>query len=129
MELVQKYKDMYNYSEIKANTYINLIEKIDGGEQLSEILPAIIDNQLTEINDIHKKPLYDLSVFQNNHNQVDNIKTTLLKNQGYRCGKCMNYILANDASAAFMSYKVPLNQGGQNSSDNLMVTCYSCNSY
>ena len=81
------------------------------------------------INDIHKKPLYDLSVFQNNHNQVDTIKTTLLKNQGYRCGKCMNYILANDTSAAFMSYKVPLNQGGQNSPDNLMVTCYSCNSY
>lgn len=55
MELVQKYKDMYKYSELKANTYINLIEKIDGGEQLAEILPAIIDNQLTEINDIHKK--------------------------------------------------------------------------
>ena len=55
MELAQKYKDMYKYSELKANTYINLIEKIEGGEQLAEILPAIIDNQLTEINDIHKK--------------------------------------------------------------------------
>ena len=55
MELVQKYKDMYKYSELKSNIYINLIREINGGEQLAEILPSIIDNQLTEINDIHKK--------------------------------------------------------------------------
>ena len=55
MELSHKYKDMYKYSEMKANIYMNLIKEINGGEQLAEILPAIIDNQLTEINDIHKK--------------------------------------------------------------------------
>ena len=55
MELVQKYKDMYKYSELKSNIYINLIKEINGGGQLAEILPDIIDNQLIEINDIHKK--------------------------------------------------------------------------
>ena len=55
MELAQKYKELSKHYERKANTYINLIKEINGGEQLAEILPAIIDNQLTEINDIHKK--------------------------------------------------------------------------
>ena len=81
------------------------------------------------INDIHKKPLYDMSVFQDKHDPSDALKMTLLKNQGHRCGKCMNYIMDKDKSSMFLSYKVPIQQGGQNSPDNLMTTCYSCNSY
>lgn len=81
------------------------------------------------INDIHKKPLYDMSVFQEKHDPSDALKMTLLKNQGHRCGKCMNYIMDKDKDSMFLSYRVPLQQGGQNSPDNLMTTCYSCNSY
>ena len=55
MELAQKYKDMYKYSELKANTYINLIKNIEGGEKLYVILPDIIDNQILEINKINEK--------------------------------------------------------------------------
>ena len=55
MELAHKYKELSKHYERKSNEYLQLIKEINGGEQLSEILPAIIDNQLTEINDIHKK--------------------------------------------------------------------------
>ena len=55
MELVHKYRELSKYYERKSNEYLQLIKEINGGEQLAEILPAIIDNQLTEINDIHKK--------------------------------------------------------------------------
>jgi len=81
------------------------------------------------IHDIHKKPLYDMSVFQENSDPTDTLKMSLLKNQGQRCGKCMNYIMDKDTRSMFLSYKVPLQQGGQNSPDNLMIICYSCNSY
>ena len=55
MELAHKYRELSKHYERKSNEYLQLIKEIDGGEQLAEILPAIIDNQLTEINDIHKK--------------------------------------------------------------------------
>ena len=55
MELAQKYKELSKHYELKANTYINLIKEIDGGEQLSVILPVIIDNQILEINKINEK--------------------------------------------------------------------------
>ena len=55
MELVHKYRELSKHYERKSNEYLQLIKEINGGEQLAEILPAIIDNQLTEINDIHKK--------------------------------------------------------------------------
>ena len=55
MELVHKYKELSKHYERKSNEYLQLIKEINGGEQLAEILPAIIDNQLTEINDINKK--------------------------------------------------------------------------
>ena len=55
MELAHKYKELSKHYERKSNEYLQLIKDINGGEQLAEILPSIIDNQLTEINDIHKK--------------------------------------------------------------------------
>ena len=55
MELVHKYRELSKHYERKASEYLQLIKEINGGEQLAEILPSIIDNQLTEINDIHKK--------------------------------------------------------------------------
>ena len=63
MELVKKYRELSKHYELKANTYLNLIKEIDGGEQLAVILPVIIDNQIAEINDInekHKKIIEDL---------------------------------------------------------------------
>jgi len=55
MELVHKYRELSKHYERKSNEYLQLIKEVNGGEQLAEILPSIIDNQLTEINDIHKK--------------------------------------------------------------------------
>jgi len=55
MELAHKYRELSKHYERKSNEYLQLIKDINGGEQLAEILPSIIDNQLTEINDIHKK--------------------------------------------------------------------------
>ena len=55
MELVQKYKELSKHYELKANTYINLIKNIEGGEKLYVILPDIIDNQILEINKINEK--------------------------------------------------------------------------
>ena len=55
MELVQKYRELSKHYELKANTYINLIKNIEGGEKLYVILPDIIDNQILEINKINEK--------------------------------------------------------------------------
>ena len=63
MELAKKYRELSKNYERKATLYLNLIKNIDGGEQLSVILPVIIDNQIAEINDInekHKKIIEDL---------------------------------------------------------------------
>ena len=63
MELVKKYRELSKHYELKATNYLNLIKNIEGGEQLSVILPVIIDNQISEINDInekHKKIIEDL---------------------------------------------------------------------
>ena len=80
------------------------------------------------IYDIQKKPLYDLSFFKDNQDENDqNFNLMLLQNQGSRCGQCGNFILPKDIHYTSLNYRIPLNQGGQHSHNNLMVVCPNCN--
>ena len=82
MELVQKYRELSKHYELKANTYLNLIKEIDGGEQLAVILPVIIDNQIAEINDInekHKKIIEDLKEEYENKIRIVEEERNILK--------------------------------------------------
>tara|TARA_B100002051_G_C16175970_1_gene365008 strand:+ start:77 stop:454 length:378 start_codon:yes stop_codon:yes gene_type:complete len=82
-----------------------------------------------QINDIQKKPLYDLSVFIDKHEDdtINQFNLMLLQNQGSRCGKCNNFILPKDSKYTALTYKVPLHEGGTNHHENLMVVCPNCN--
>ena len=89
---------------------------------------GLIYKVFRNIYDIQKKPLYDLSFFKDNQNENDqNFNSMLLQNQGSRCGQCGNFILPKDIHYTSLNYRIPLNQGGQHSHNNLMVVCPNCN--
>ena len=60
--------------------------------------------------------------YQENPNY--NIKHFLSMNQGNRCYKCQNYLVNNEETK--LSYKIPLQYGGHNNKNNLVVICPTC---
>jgi len=88
-----------------------------------------IYRMFTQIYDIQKKPLYDLSDFidKDKDNESYDFNLMLLQNQGSRCGSCNNFILPKDIKYTSLNYKVPLNNGGLHDHTNLMVVCPNCN--
>ena len=89
---------------------------------------GLIYKVFKNIYDIQQKPLYDLSFFKDKHNEERDYQFNgmLLQNQGSRCAKCSNFILPKDIKYATLNYKIPLNQGGSNDHNNLMVVCPNC---
>tara|TARA_B100001094_G_scaffold85134_1_gene81507 strand:+ start:344 stop:772 length:429 start_codon:yes stop_codon:yes gene_type:complete len=89
---------------------------------------GLIYKVFRNIYDIQKKPLYDLSFFKDNQDENNlSFNSMLLQNQGSRCGQCGNFILPKDIHYTSLNYRIPLNQGGQHSHNNLMVVCPNCN--
>ena len=85
-------------------------------------------NTFKQIYEVHKKPLYDLSLFTNDTQQKKyEFNQMLLQNQGSRCGSCGNFILSKDIHYTSLNYKKPLHEGGISNHDNLMVVCPNCN--
>ena len=56
--------------------------------------------------------------------QTDVQKQILHSKQGGRCANCVNFILSNEAESAYINYKLPLEQGGTNSQDNLETNMF-----
>ena len=97
----------------------------------------LVYKMFTNINEIHKKPLYDISLFKTNeivnsmksYNSASNFKQTILQIQHNRCHKCMNYIVESDLSSLNLQYKIPFGRGGEHTPDNLMILCPSCQKF
>ena len=99
---------------------------------LQTFFPELIYKVFKEIHDIQKKPLYDINAFnkykeQNETNRYSQ-KQILHSKQGGRCSNCVNFIMAQEAESAYMNYKIPLENGGTNSLDNLKLICQGCHS-
>jgi len=88
---------------------------------------AFIYKLFKEIYAIQQKPLYDVSDFIAKEDTTNQFQLLLLQNQGSRCGQCGNFILSKDIHYTSLNYRIPLNQGGQHSHNNLMVVCPNCN--
>jgi len=99
---------------------------------LHTFFPEFIYKVFKEIYDIQKKPLYDVQAFNRYKelNQTDRYsqKQILHSKQGGRCADCVNFILSNEAESGYMNYKIPLENGGSNSMDNLKLICQGCQS-
>ena len=87
---------------------------------------------LKNIYETNNQPLYNFNaqvsnaeLFQAQHPNF-NIKETLLQKQGGRCYACSNFIMSSDAHNTKLKYKTPLQNGGQNSIDNLGLVCPHC---
>ena len=87
---------------------------------------AFVYKVFKHIHNIQNKPLYDLSDFINKDDEVSEFNTMLLRNQGSRCAKCKNFILPSDSQYLSLQYRVPLDQGGTNDHNNLIITCPNC---
>ena len=55
MELLQKYKNESKHYLNQSNIYLNLIKDLECGEQLSVILPELLEKQMIEINKLTEK--------------------------------------------------------------------------
>jgi len=88
---------------------------------------ALVYKIFKHVHDIQNRPLYDLSDFTNTDDDMNEFTSMLLQNQGSRCAKCNNFILPADSKYLSTQYKVPLNQGGLNDHNNLMLVCPNCN--
>ena len=87
---------------------------------------------LKNVYETNNQPLYNFNaqvsnaeLFQAQHPNF-NIKETLLQKQGGRCYACSNFIMSSDAHNTKLKYKTPLQNGGQNSIDNLGLVCPHC---
>lgn len=97
----------------------------------------LVYKMFSNINEIHKKPLYDISLFQTNeiansiktYNSASNFKYNVYQAQQQRCYKCMNYIVEDDLPSLQFQYKIPFGRGGENIPENLMILCPSCQKF
>ena len=82
--------------------------------------------------DTNNQPLYSFNAHNSNvelYNSLNpnqNIKSILAQKQGYRCFQCQNYIMNNDIEYYKLKYRVPLQYGGQNDVNNLVIVCPNC---
>ena len=89
---------------------------------------GLVHKIFKHIYEIQKKPLYDISDFYSTKDNVnDQFTSMILQNQGSRCGKCNNFILPADSRYTSLNYRVPLDRGGVNDHNNLMIVCPNCN--
>ena len=76
-----------------------------------------------------KQPLYTFNAQQSNselfyeQNPNYNIKNHLLNQQHQRCYKCDNFLMKDEG---LLTYKIPLQYGGQNNINNLVLVCPTC---
>ena len=90
---------------------------------------------LKNVYDTSNKPLYshnsresNVELFESQYPNF-NIKETLLAKQGQRCQSCSNFILKDDLHNYKLKYKTHLQEGGQNSVDNIGLVCPACFAY
>jgi len=92
---------------------------------------SFVHRTLRNIYDTSQQPLYSMNALQSNadlyyaQNPNHNIKVILAQNQGHRCRKCGNY-MGQDFNEYPLIYTIPLQQGGQNSIQNLSLVCPTC---
>ena len=87
MESILFYKNQVKISEEKAKTYLNLFKSVDGGEQLFEIIPDLLDRHYKEMKDNEEKYNKTIDKLKENHetekkelqDQLDYYKFKLLE--------------------------------------------------
>lgn len=133
------YFNQYYPQELKYNIYFGLFISISVLLlYLFHFEKDMVYKVFKNVNDIHNKPLYDISVFKNTSykdtsfkNNISNeqFKSMILDSQGHRCYKCNNFILQNDIRELNLQYKQPIYTSGDNSHNNLMILCPTCQNY
>jgi hypothetical protein len=75
MESILFYKNQVKISEEKAKTYLELFKSIDGGEQLFEIIPDLLDRHYKEVKDNEEKYNKTIDKLKENHeNKIKEIE-------------------------------------------------------
>ena len=67
MESILFYKNQVKISEQKAKTYLELFKSVDGGEQLFEIIPDLLDRHYKELKDNEEKYNKTIDKLKENH--------------------------------------------------------------
>lgn len=88
---------------------------------------------LKNVYDTSRQPLYSFNSKLSNNELFQssnlNIKEMIATKQNSRCYSCSNIIIQNDIPNYYLTYKVPLQNGGQNTPENLAIICPSCSQF
>ena len=79
--------------------------------------------------DAEEKPLYDINNNFYKENQMVGLKNNLAMRQGWRCMGCKNPVLQKDVYTCRVNYIKPLEFGGINHVNNLVIFCPSCSTF
>lgn len=122
------YLHMYYPREQKEHIYMGIFVSVSLVLiYLFHFEEGFVHKVFRQIYSIQKKPLYDLSDFTTKGDDMKEFKDMVLRSQGSRCARCQNFILPRDITYTSLDYRVPLDQGGSNTHDNIMIVCPTCN--